>query len=72
MGRRASEIRESRPKMWQCPEVGCTAESSIFTNVVFPAPLGPRNPNVVPRGTWIECYPRRETPGVSRSHGKPL
>src|ERR1700737_2164367 len=31
------------------PLVGSTSPRSILTEVVFPAPLGPRNPNTSPR-----------------------
>src|ERR1041385_6624393 len=33
------------------PAVGCAHESSSLTNVVLPAPFGPRSPNVEPRST---------------------
>src|SRR5260370_34467992 len=61
MGRRASGSRASRPKIRAVPAVGWTADSSAFTNVVFPAPLGPRRPKIVPRGT------RREMPSTART-----
>src|SRR5579863_3557067 len=54
MGLRASGSRASRPNRRAEPEVGCTAESSILTNVVLPAPFGPNSPNVVPLATRSE------------------
>ena len=47
-------LDDSCPKMRALPEVGCTAESSILTKVVLPAPLGPNRPKVVPRSTESE------------------
>src|SRR5579862_721452 len=60
MQRRASGSRESRPNTVARPAVGCAEESSIFTNVVLPAPLGPSSPNVVPRVT------RSDIPSTAR------
>src|SRR5205814_1637542 len=44
----------SIPNTFARPEVGCAQESSILTNVVFPAPFGPSSPNIVPRSTLKE------------------
>src|SRR5579864_1349483 len=61
MGRRAAAWSTGCPNTRADPAVGCTADNNIFTNVVFPAPLGPRNPYVVPRRT---C---REIPSTART-----
>src|SRR5579872_1453959 len=42
------------PRSHASPDVGLRRPSSSFTEVVLPAPLGPRNPNTSPRGTVIE------------------
>src|SRR5437899_8326415 len=54
-------MRLSMPNTLARPEVGCEQESSIFTNVVVPAPFGPSNPNVVPHST------RKETSCTARN-----
>ena len=36
------------------PDVGSRSPSSIASVVVFPAPLGPRNPTISPARTWNE------------------
>ena len=61
MGRRASGWLASRPKIRALPLVGRTAESKVFTKVVFPAPLGPSNPKIVPRRTLSD------TPSMART-----
>ena len=61
IGRRASVSRVSLPNASARPEVGCAHESSIFTNVVFPAPFGPNSPNVDPGLT------RSDTPSTAVS-----
>src|ERR1700694_4412476 len=43
-----------RPSKDAWPEVGLRRPSSSLTEVVLPAPLGPRNPKTSPRGTDIE------------------
>src|ERR1700675_2254711 len=43
-----------RPSRDASPEVGLRRPSSSLTEVVLPAPLGPRNPKTSPRGTDIE------------------
>src|SRR5438477_941416 len=42
------------PSSQASPEVGLSRPSNSFTDVVLPAPLGPRNPKISPRGTVIE------------------
>src|ERR1700693_2633794 len=42
------------------PEVGAISPRSSLTDVVLPAPLGPRNPKTSPRGTVIDS-PARAT-----------
>src|SRR6266851_8409389 len=48
------------PSSHASPEVGLSRPSSSLTEVVLPAPLGPRNPKTSPRGTVIES-PARAT-----------
>src|ERR1700681_3666831 len=43
-----------RPSRDASREVGLRSPSSSLTEVVLPAPLGPRNPKTSPRGTDIE------------------
>ena len=42
------------PSTVALPSVGLIRSIRILIVVVFPAPLGPRNPNTDPRGTEIE------------------
>src|SRR5438477_13206590 len=42
------------PSSQASPEVGLSRPSNSFTDVVLPAPLGPRKPKISPRGTVIE------------------
>src|SRR2546425_1278317 len=51
MRARAAPSPSGRPSTRPPPAVGCTSPSSIFIEVVFPAPFGPRNPKTVPGGT---------------------
>src|SRR6202171_6769744 len=54
MRRRVSRSPMGRPSNHPWPEVGLRRPSSSLTEVVLPAPFGPRNPNTSPRGTVIE------------------
>src|SRR5487761_92234 len=49
-----------RPSSQPSPEVGAISPSRSLTEVVLPAPLGPRNPKTSPRGTVID-NPARAT-----------
>src|SRR2546425_11259292 len=51
MRARAAPSPSGRPSTRPPPAVGCTSPGRIFTEVVFPAPLGPRKPKTVPGGT---------------------
>src|SRR5712691_5203519 len=42
------------PSSHASPDVGLSRPSRSLTEVVLPAPLGPRNPKISPRGTVIE------------------
>ena len=68
MGRRDSGSRASRPKISALPLVGWTAESSVLTKVVLPAPFGPNSPKL--RRAEFERYPinrPNSTPGPARA-----
>src|SRR5713226_2416837 len=54
MRRRVLRSPIGSPRSHASPEVGLSRPSRSFTEVVFPAPLGPRNPKISPRGTVIE------------------
>jgi len=38
----------SKPSIWADPAVGFNRPQSMLIVVVFPAPLGPKNPNISP------------------------
>src|SRR4030081_3908153 len=42
------------PSNQPSPDEGAMRPSSSFTDVVLPAPLGPRNPKTSPRGTVMD------------------
>src|SRR4029077_13037695 len=42
------------PSSHASPDVGLSRPSSHLTDVLLPAPLGPRNPKISPRGTVID------------------
>src|SRR3972149_10336765 len=44
----SESLVESRPRTSALPEVGRIRSSRVRVVVVFPAPLGPRNPNTAP------------------------
>src|SRR6267143_2629894 len=46
------------PSSQPSPDDGLRRPSSSFTEVVLPAPFGPRNPNTSPRGTVIDRLER--------------
>src|SRR3989304_7074869 len=48
------------------PRVGLMRVQRMLIVVVLPAPLGPRNPNISPRGTW------KETPLTAVTAAPPL
>src|SRR5687768_11562229 len=54
MRARAARWPSGAPSSEALPLVGSTSPSSIFTDVVLPAPFGPRNPNTSPRGMCSE------------------
>src|ERR1700686_662451 len=54
MRRRVCRSPMGRPSSHASPEVGLRRPSSSLTEVVLPAPFGPRNPKTSPRGTVIE------------------
>src|SRR6266705_7126170 len=54
MRRRVLRSPIGAPRSQASPEVGRRRPSSSFTDVVLPAPLGPRKPKISPRGTVIE------------------
>src|SRR5205807_6506278 len=53
MRRRTCRFPIGEPSSQAWPEVGSVSPSSSFTEVVFPAPLGPRKPKTSPLGTVI-------------------
>src|ERR1700686_5739523 len=54
MRRRVSRSPIGRPSSQASPALGFRRPSSSLTDVVLPAPFGPRNPNTSPRGTVID------------------
>src|SRR6202165_6121089 len=54
MRRRVPRSPIGSPSSHASPDVGLRRPSSILTEVVLPAPLGPRNPKISPRGTVID------------------
>src|SRR5712671_6736865 len=54
MRRRVSRSPIGLPSSQASPELGFRRPSSSLTEVVLPAPFGPRNPNTSPRGTVID------------------
>src|SRR3977135_2550977 len=53
MRRRVSRAPIARPSSHPSPELGLRRPRSSLTDVVLPAPFGPRNPKTSPRGTVI-------------------
>ena len=53
MRRRVARSPTRWPRSQPSPEVGLSKPSSSLTAVVLPAPFGPRNPKISPRGTVI-------------------
>src|SRR5450759_3939014 len=54
MRRRVWRSPMGLPRSHACPEVGLRRPSRSLTEVVLPAPFGPRNPKTSPRGTVID------------------
>src|SRR5712691_220006 len=54
MRRRVPRSPMGSPSSHASPEVGLRRPSSSLTDVVLPAPLGPRKPKISPRGTVID------------------
>src|SRR3982074_3114822 len=54
MRRRVSRSPIGRPSSHPSPELGLRRPRRSLTDVVLPAPFGPRNPKTSPRGTVIE------------------
>src|SRR5215469_11962964 len=49
--RRVFTSPAGQPSIWASPLVGNTSPSIIFTDVLLPAPFGPKKPKTSPRGT---------------------
>src|SRR5216683_3450441 len=54
MRRRVPRSPAGWPSTHASPDVGASRPSRSLTDVVLPAPLGPRKPKISPRGTVIE------------------
>src|SRR5947208_9496539 len=64
---RAASRTTSWPRTRTLPESGVSRVARIDRSVVFPAPLGPSSPTMVPRGT-VSDTPRSAAVRVGRSH----
>ena len=51
MRARASVLPSGAPSTVPLPDVGATRPSNNFSDVVLPAPFGPKKPKTSPRGT---------------------
>ena len=51
MRARTSVLPSGAPSTVPLPDVGATRPSSSFSDVVLPAPFGPKKPKTSPRGT---------------------